>query len=609
MRQAFTKALFPAIVASGGAVGIYYASVPSGVEKSSNQAAKVSPNGSPNYAVTQHSDSIHEFVTTMQKEGGRYAPAREGFTWVTSNPALKITAETHFKRHIDNFAISSVNTHAPLYTTVTIHSDFGQQADLQKMEPVSNVSAGGIPALWAAYMQSLLYKEGAFPKEYAPPVYIMPSNIRNSAAFGSSTQFHVSHASPMYTDPSFGTANIVAASLIRNLFPQADSPEKDNYMIAEIHPRVFFDPTIIQVGLGYLYNEWEYKLCAALGKKTILDETVPLAITSGNVMDNVADVLGRAVLLRKDTVRVAYNEAETKEMQELQTFLQKYGVECTQIAAQDAEALLGTKPQTGKDGSIWCVKGDGNVAPDIVDVLIDGIRKNGGRVVEGMVTSILYSKEGENLSGVIITGHENGYETQTLIRTNHLFTSFGARSLYTERDGIKRFTPVEPIISGTGYSAFLLVEGEITRPIDSNNSHFTPLETATLEDGKKVTLIKATSGGSIGTDSFCIDHAVNNLHYAVKIVYPGKKVEILAAKSCSRPLNGKNSANLAEVIPGFYAGTGFGGKGITDAAGFATTRVLDKLTDGVISPEKRQSFQERYTASRSADKQGMGRTN
>lgn len=595
MKHAFNKTLFPAIAALGGAVGLgMYSSFADRVGKPSGKG--VSTHKSP-YAVAQHSDSIREFLTTMQNEGGRYAPAREGFTWVTSNPELRNVAEAHFKRHIENFAISSVNTHAPLYTTVTIHSDYGQETELRKQQPVSNVSAGGVPALWAAYIQSLLYKEGAFPREYAPPVYIKPSNIKNSAAFGSSTQFHVSHAGPMYTDPSFGTANIVMASVIRNLFPKADTPEKDNYMIAEIHPRVFFDPTIIQVGLGYLYHEWKYKLCANLGLETILDETVPLAIKSGKVMDNVADVLGRAVLLRKDTVRVAYNEEETKEMQELQVFLQRYGIECSQIAVENTEALLGTRPTIGSGGSIWCVKGDGNVIPDIVEVLIDGIRQNGGRVIEGTVSSILYSKENDQLSGVIVTGQEGGNETQTLIRTDHLFTSFGARSLYTQRDGIKRFTPVEPIISGTGYSAFLLVEGEMTRPIDSNNSHFTPLETATLADGKKLTLVKATCGGSIGTDSFCISHAVNNLHYATEVIFPGRKIEILAAKSCSRPLNGQNSGKLSEVIPGHWAVTGLGGKGITDAPGLAATEVMDKLTEGVVSSRERLTFQQKYVES------------
>lgn len=604
MRQAFTKAFFPTITALGESVGVRSASM---AKSSSRVGTRQFSNIISRYAITQHSKSIHDFITTMEAEGSRYAPAREGFTWVSSNPTLRNIAETHFKKHVENFAISSANTHAPLHTTVTIHSDFGQRTDLHNIRPASNVSAGGIPALWTAYIQSLLYKEGAFPTEFSPPVYVMPSNIRNSAAFGSSTQYHVSHASPMYTDPAFSTANIMRVSLLRNFFPNIDSPERDNYMIAEIHPRVFFDHEVIQVGLGYLYNEWKYKLDKNLGRETILDETIPLAITSGHVMDNVAEALGNTVLLRKDTVRVAYNAEETEEMLQLQAFLKNYGIECIQLVEQETLALLGTSPKLGKGGSIWSVKGDGNVIPDIVEVLIDGIRKNGGHVVEGMVSSILYSKEEERLSGLIVTGHEKGYETQTLIRTNHLFTSFGARSLYKERDGITRFTPVEPIIAGTGYSAFLLVEGEITKPIDSNNSHFTPLETTTIEDGQKLTLVKATCGGSIGTDSFCIDHAVNNLYYATHVIFPGKKIEILAVKSCSRPLNGKNSGKLSEIVPGVWALTGLGGKGITDAAGLAATSIFDELTRGVVSPEKKQSFQERYISSRLTCAQGSGR--
>jgi glycine/D-amino acid oxidase-like deaminating enzyme len=546
----------------------------------------------------EYSPSIYQFLDDVSKHG-RYAPATQGFTWKTPDSKLSDLVTKHFPEAINTFAIKNENTKATPPTVAKTKIKKGKiTASVKELPVVSSVSAGGLPALWVAYMQSLLFKTGVFPKNIAPPVYVIPDDMENSAAFGSSTQFHVSHAAPMYTDPAFSTARILWASIKRNMGWGDNSPERDNYMIGEIHPAAFFNPTVINVGLGYLYHEWRYTFGSVANLKTILDETIPLAIASGNVMDNVSAELGQKILLRKNTIRVAYDKAETKEMLELQKQLKEYGIECTQVSKAEVLSTAGVVPKIGKDGSIWTIKGDGNLVPNVVEILVQGIQRNGGTVIRGMVSDIHYSREDNQIFGVTVKGQNS----ETFVRSDRLFTSFGARGNYVFEDRSLDAGKIEPIISGTGFSAFLVVEGEIKQPIDSNNSHFTPLKTVTIADGKKITLVKATCGGAIGSDSFCVDHAINNLFYATHIIFPNKKVEIFAGKSCPRPLNKQNSGRLIEALPGFFIGSGFGGKGVTDAAGVATTGVLEKLTRGLVEPQIAKSFVERYVAKPAGEK-------
>lgn len=166
-----------------------------------------------------------------------------------------------------------------------------------------------------------------------------------------------------------------------------------------------------------------------------------------------------------------------------------------------------------------------------------------------------------------------------------MFCSFGANATYNEK--LKK--KIEPVICGTGYSAFLLVGGNIKRPINSNYSHFTPLKTI-KKNNRFYTLIKATCGGNIGSNVFCIDHAINNLFYATNIVFPNFSVDIIMARSCSRPLNKKNSGINTEVFPGLFMGTGFGGKGITDAPAFAALEVNKKLISKNITAKDIEDF-------------------
>ncbi|MDA0967690.1 MAG: FAD-dependent oxidoreductase [Proteobacteria bacterium] len=546
--------------------------------------------------VASASESIREFAQGLKNQSkNRYVEAREGLLWRTKNPELNQVLDSHFSDMSEAYGISSGNDKkdSPVYSDVSIKSDSDVETKSFRQESAANVSAGGYPALWSAYIQSVLYKKGMLPKDSPPPVYVMPENMKNSAYYGSSTQFHVSHASPMYTDSEFSTTNILFATAKRNLFPLSSSPEKDNYMVGEIHPSAMLKPDVLRVGLGYLFHEMKYKYQSKFSKTDVTDETMPLAVASGNVLDEVGADIGKPLLIRNNTIRVAYDEKETKEMVDLKKVLKKYGVDCEEITFDKAKEIAGTIPSIGKGGSIWSVKGDGNMVPNVVDMLTEGIKNNGGIVIEGTVKDVLYNKDEGKVSGVVV---ENSKDKQkTLIKTDKLFTSFGARAKYSLNKSVPVKQHVEPIISGTGYSAFLLVEGKIEKPIDSNNSHFTPVKTVTTKDGKDLSLVKTTCGGAIGTDSFCVDHAINNLHYATEVIFPGKKVDILTAKSCSRPLNGKNSEIITEVIPGFYAATGFGGKGVTDAPGFAVKHVAQKLAGDRSDQEKVKKYIDRFS--------------
>ncbi len=593
-------------------------------------------------------DSVQDFTEVLREQAKndpsyfnkRYVTQNQGWNvWNTQNPEIKQILQESFKDIVDGFAID-----APVHPSASenkikktyIVSDDEMKlhdrnyANISKQIPRHiSVCSGGISALFSTYLMSTLYKElineGLIDKDKVlPPVYVRPSDIKRSASKGSSGQYHVSHAEPMYTDPEFSTANILLQTVKRATW--GVDPKTDNYMIGEISLQALLtDRKVMQVGLGYLMNEMQYKYNKMRDLPTICDETIPLAIHSGVIMDQIDAELSeprkeRAIkerdallkqggseekgkqllaeseiplLIRNDTIRVAYNEAETKEMEETQRKMKKYGIECLQISPEDAREMSSTAPITGPGGTIWQVKGDGNLNPDVFDLMCEAITRNEGLVVDGMVSTILHDKKSKKLTGVVVDCgiNDNGIPTEVVYKANSCYTSFGVNAEYVANNGVKLDKSIEPIIPATGYSAYLLVEGEIKRPIDSNNSHFTPFASRATKDGKIYTIVKTTTGGAIGTDRFNIDHAENNLHYAREIIFPGRGVEIITARSCSRPINYKNSGRLEEVLDGNFVATGFGGKGITDGAAFAydyVKRIIEKGKHGSDLEKKTQ---------------------
>jgi glycine/D-amino acid oxidase-like deaminating enzyme len=548
--------------------------------------------------VSKYSKSVNEFFKDINENAkSDHFATNDGFNyWTTPNLKLMDIAKKNFGEQFNEFAIgaSSIATISTGKSKVHVKSDHylkERERNFRKEKPSIFVASGGISALFATYLMSDLYKNEQLPKGTNPPIYIKPFDIKNSATKGSSGQYHVSHAAPMYTDPEFSALNILSKSIRRRLF--GEDPEKDNYMIGQIDLKSLWqNPDVMRVGLGYLGNELYYKVRNALGYSTILDETIPLAIESGKIMDKIGEIIGNPILLRKNTIRIAYNSAETLEMEESAKKLQQYDIVCRRISSnEEIFEKTGTTPKIGNGGSIWEVEGDGNMDPGMFDALCNAITKNGGEVLDGTVSTILCDAPSKQVTGVVLNlGLEEGQPKSRVIRADNVYTSCGHNAEYLFHNGIKPHNKIEKIIPATGYSAYLLVEGNIKCPIDSNNTHFTPMSTANI-DGNDVTLVKTTCGGAIGTADFNTDHARNSLHYATHIVFPGKKVEILSTKACSRPINSKNSGVITEAEKNFWVGTGFGGKGITDGAAFAAQVVERSIQKDNHTLE---SFRERF---------------
>lgn len=547
-------------------------------------------------------DSIQDFlgyVTEQAKASGgnrRYvASGLNGWNvWNTTDQETRELVAKNFPEIKKSFALEAPTTPSASSSKTKTHiiSDNDVQSqypDFRREIPHVSVSSGGISALFAAYLLSALHKDGLLVGK-KPPVLVMSPEFKSSATIGSSGQYHTSHAMPMYTDPEFGTLNIMLQTIKRILL--SIDPKVDNYMIAEI---ASINPKIARVGLDYLGNEIQYKFRKKLGLSTICDETIHDAIVSGTVMDKIGKELGKNILDRKGTIRVAYNTAETLEMEETKAEMARHGIVCKEINAEQALEKSGTKPKTGVGGSIWEVESDGSISPDLFDRLCKAFEANGGVLIKhGTISAILHDLESKRATGVVVDlGNQDGVPQRRILRADSVYTSFGHAAEYTADNGIKLDKPVEDIIAATGFSAHLLVKGKhaITRPIDSNNSHFTPVAHAQAGE-HTYTIVKTTSGAAIGRDSFCIDHAANNLWYAVNVIFPDmEEVSIICAKSCSRPINGRNSGIITQVLPDDYVATGFGGKGITDGAAYAAKYVKTVLKGDKVAE---RTFEERY---------------
>lgn len=545
-------------------------------------------------ALSVHFSTQTEFREFLASNSSRYIKPREGFSWITQDKKVQELVQTHCPEINSTFKLDMSSqvweNGEPKHNTVEFVNSLPSFTKEAPPKKASVITVGGIPSLFSAYYHSEMYKQGIFLPEDGPPVHILPPKIDFSTGFGSSMQFHVSHASPMYADKEFSSLKILARSVNRQLGLFPANPESSSYTVADTPLENLINPQIINVGLGYMLNEYRYKFRSLLGKSTIVDESIQLAITSGIAMDRISSTLDDFILERKGTIRIAYDQEETKEAEELALLLRKHGIKCKKVSLDEVFNLTGATPKVAEGGSFWEVEGDGNLNPRIIDILCKKIVENGGIIIEGMVEKIVRDAESGELSGLVVS--ESGKER--FLATGSAYLSLGPHAKYVDCTGSK-MKPVEPVIAGTGYSSFILVDKEIKRPLDANNHHFTPMKTFTNDAGIKQTLLKATGGGAIGTDGFNRDHALNNLYYATQVLFSDVHVDIIAAKSCVRPLNKQNSVNLQTPLPGAIIATGWGGTGITYAAGVAIRDVASKLSKNVRSPQELKSFVERYT--------------
>ncbi|MBL0318980.1 MAG: FAD-binding oxidoreductase [Alphaproteobacteria bacterium] len=556
----------------------------------------------------KYSESVDEFINYAKQQAIESNWFESGFLrsnhgwniWVSTDKRLVDFVSKNFADEVNGHALaapSNLCVDQPLKTFIAHDSDLKRKNyKFAEDRPAVAVLSGGISALWAAYLMTDLWSKKRLPDWQSPPIYVEPIDIKRSPSkSGSSGQFHVSHATPMYTDPAFSALSILGLSLYRTV--ASENFERDNYTVGQIFPPALFNPffgrNVWHVGAGYLWNGLKYKYQKIRGHDTILDKTIPMAISSGKIMDQVSVDLGQPLLHRKNTIRIAYNEAETKEMEEMAVMLKRYGIECKKISLDEVHKKVGTLPTFGDGGSAWEVEGDGNINPNTFEILTQAIRKKGGIVIRGQVNSILINSKSNEVSGV---GIDEGFDQhdipkETIIRTSKVYTSFGANAEYNVEKAVKLLNPIEKITPASGYSAYLLVEGDIKCPIDSNNSHFTPIKTITDEQTRETwTLVKTTCGGAIGTKRLPVGAAINNLWYAAKVIFPQKRVEIFSVKSCWRPINALNSGVITEIANGLFIGTGFGGKGITDSAYFASEYIRRAVENPHVVREFERNF-------------------
>ena len=547
--------------------------------------------------VVEESSSVQDFLKFLGTNTERLAPLRKGEVWQAPDSDLHRLVERHFPDIKEALFVppSEDLAYSRPKKVRVVPKELVSSTDGMRTVQASNISVGGFPSLFGAYIQSLIYANGLYSEGAPPPVYVLPPDLIHSASYGNSGQYHVSHAAPMSAPLAgyfgrFDAPQIAWATLRRNLW--GENPGNSDYMIAEIDPKALLEFTTWRVGTNYWRHELGYKLRKFTGLPTIVDETVPCAKESGNVMDNIGEILGQKILHREGTLRIAHNESETQEMTALSNFLRKYNVACWQISPEETLKVLGSSPILGEGSSIWEIPEDGRLAPDIINILKKGIEHNGGHIIEGTMENIVYDNKQQRISGIKVV---DGAGESISLASKNLYTSLGADS-DIENGGVRDYRPVESILKGAGYSSFLLIQGKtpITRPVDENNTHCTPIRSVKTEDGTVWTLVKSTSGGTIGPEEFTKDHARNSL-YIAQLLFPEHKVHIVAANSCSRPLSGKNSVVVETPLPGWRAAMGWGGTGMTYAARIATD-VAPALSEGCAPPEEVKSFVDKLRA-------------
>ncbi len=498
------------------------------------------------------STNINEFKNYLAKQKRFIGEARD-FVWVTEDPDI----------------IKSINEYCPEIEFITGITPIKQKLEFPPHEleiiditevpkniPTMKkryglVTAGGI----SAKILSIFSVES----NISPILFVEHQLGFMNSTYGSSWQYHVSHAMPMYTDPEFSTLNIIYKTICRNFLKCPENPEQDNYLIVEIFPKAFLCSKTIKVGFGYFANELKYKFNKLLGKETIIDETVPFAVLSGKILDNFIKYHKLALTYRLDTVRLAYNKKETKEFFGLKSDLQKHGIETRILSPEEYKKQVGIdSPNIVSGGTIWRFPGDG-VLPKKLFEYFDEFLQKAKSYQFGLITKVVV--ENNEFFGVVIRKEDN---KEYLLRSEKTLLSLGASVSFKKSRKVTYLEKPETVIEGSGFSSYLLIEGHVKAPIDSNNSHFSPIKKVKFKN-KLFTIVKASSGATVGYKGFCKDHALNCLYYATEIIFRGLEVHAISCRACARPINSKNSFVLKELVKNFFVAQGYGGKGITDA--------------------------------------------
>lgn len=355
------------------------------------------------------SKTIKEFLEFTETLTSRYVPEKKGYIWKTSDKKITDIVNENFQDLLENFSIEDFkkypenNNETLIPPTINLieeplnHNEFNFHT--------GTLFCGGYPAIWAAFLHSTLLKQ--LKKEHLEKcLYILPPNFKISATHGSSLQYHTSHAFPMYTDSNFSVFTILIQTF-KHIFLCINSA-RPKYKIADIYLPSFFSSEVLKVGFGYFWNEIKYKILNFLNLKNIMDETLLLAVRSGKIIDSMEKLYKEKLLYKKNTVRIAYDLKETKKNIICQKFLNKYDVKMREIT-EDLFEKIGTIPNMAKGGTVWETKGDGFMKANSINLICKLIKKNGGKVVCGFVSDIIYDKNKDRITSVVIKEKKDYY--------------------------------------------------------------------------------------------------------------------------------------------------------------------------------------------------------
>jgi hypothetical protein len=299
---------------------------------------------------------------------------------------------------------------------------------------------------------------------------------------------------------------------------------------------------------------------------------------------------GKLLLPGSGSIIVARNIEEVTELNAMKESLAKEGRTLNILSKKDMQRRFGFAP----NGLMYAEKPHDRVlSPKFMELLSDHIQKQGGKVINGTLTTV-YADD-QNAGGVAEYRTMSGQ--RNFIPYSRLILSLGSQPILDHRDNA-----LFDVVAARGVS----ILAQVTVPsgyqlppviVCGGTNHVTKLSEKPVivqgDDGKSydLYLMRMTAGACI-TPNVSDEDAVNydgtialGLVTAARQTFGQQcRIEPITVYGCNRQVSQYGQTNWINPLPGIHIQYGAGGGGLTRAPDFAVNEINQSSQKASMTP-------------------------
>lgn len=295
------------------------------------------------------------------------------------------------------------------------------------------------------------------------------------------------------------------------------------------------------------------------------------------------EVGGQLLLSGKGSIIVARNEEEIADLLAMKESLAKEGRELKLLSKTEMKERYGFVPS----GQMYGEKTHDRVlSPNYMSILTTYIKKQGGKVINGTLTTVYI----DHKTPGGIAEYQTTDGQKVLIPFSRLIMSLGSQPIFDEKD-----KPLFDVVAARGVSvlAYARVPTGYQLPpviVCGGTNHVTKLSENPVmvqgEDGKQYDqyLLRMTAGACITPNVSSQDAVDYDGSVAVGLIASARQtlkdctIEPITVFGCNRQVSKHGQTNWMNPFPGIHIQYGAGGGGLTRAPDFAVNDELQRTS-------------------------------